>query len=147
MPIPMWWTSEAKIPNLDFLLSSLRSGPGKIVEYRRMASAIFFSQTTPHLEWVPEGSSRLRASLPHVKYCLLAGWWSPMGMMGNFGIIFDNLCGGVNVTALFRENQPGPNDPDMVAMLRERKRQQRLFLVGLPIGIALIGFITIKYLI
>jgi hypothetical protein len=122
MHIPIQTTSRAHIENLIELRINLRNGRGAVIEYSRVFSLILYSEITPRFEWVDEHQSRLRAGLRHTLFTLLLGWWSPMGVLPSMAAIVNNLRGGVEVTALIR-NEGG--DEDALRIELERMAEDR----------------------
>ena len=149
--IPIYWTERTSIPNLQVLLDQVRQHGGSIVEYQRVFSFIFVTQSFPVFDWVPPGTSRRVAGLKHVLFCGTLGWWSVTGLFWTPAALINNLMGGVDLTKVFTQPPPLPGQPfDNAAITelnRARKRQQYAY-VGFLLFILLLAFIffVIPYL-
>jgi hypothetical protein len=82
------------------LAAALRAG-GRLVFYEYCISLIFLTLRCPtdlYLLWPEE--SGVVPGLPYSVVSLLFGWWGiPMGMIYTPLTLFNNFCGGCDVTA------------------------------------------------
>jgi hypothetical protein len=123
--IPIHWTSRTEIPNLEALLESHRHHGGAIVEYKRVWAALVFASSSPRLEWVAPGQSRVLAGLKHTLFSAALGWWSLGGFFMTIQALVQNLMGGIEVTGVFTAPAPAPGQPFDARALRELDRARR----------------------
>ena len=132
MIIPIVWTERKKIQNLPKLLDKVKKDGGSIIQYHRIFSVVVLSRHYPVFDWLPPGKSRTLASIKHVIFCFLLGWWSFGGWLVTPAIIINNLLGGIDVTKVFTQPPALPGQSfDSTAMgefQRAKKRQQYVFI-------------------
>ena len=114
--IPIHWTEKTPIKDLPELLDNYRKYGGKIVMYQRVWSAVFFSQKTSHVVWVPKGKSPIKEGLKYTLFSFFLGWWSITGFFWTLGVLFKNLSGGSDLTLELTQppplsDQPKPESP------------------------------------
>ena len=130
MVIPIFWTERGSIPNIDILLSNVQQRGGSIVQYEHVFSFVLYTRVSTHFDWVPPNTSRTRAALKHVAFCLAFGWWSVPGFIRTGGAIINNLMGGIDVTRILI-SPPGHSydESALKELAAAEKRQQYGILV------------------
>ena len=98
-------TVPTTITNLAELQWRVANHGGSIVAYQRVLSAVVASVATTEHEWVPPGTSAVRAGLRHTLVTLVCGWWSISGFLWTITALIHNLGGGHDMTPLLA---PGP---------------------------------------
>jgi hypothetical protein len=122
------------------LRDTVQVSGGRVVEYVRAASIIFYSEMMPCREWVPPDASRSAAGLKHALVSLLLGWWSPTGLLLTMAVVLNDLAGGVDVTMEFLPDKTVRHQEAAAAQARDLRRNA--FIVNLSFiiwALALIG--------
>jgi len=104
------------------LRDTVQVSGGRVVEYVRAASILFYSEMMPCLEWVPDGASRSAAGVKHAFVSLLLGWWSPTGLLLTLAVVLNDLAGGVDTTAEFLPPKTRRYEEAKLARARDQRR-------------------------
>ena len=140
--IDIHWTQRGKVPNLPEMQANLEKHGGAIVQYEIVFSAILFSRTTKHLEWVPSYRSRSGAGFKYALWCLAIGWWSLSGLFLTPAAVVNNLMGGVDVTGIAAPAS-GSFASQATTKREIRKSNERFGLVMLGLFLLIIGAILL----
>src|SRR6266508_3945474 len=92
-------------PSSDAALGKALEAGGRVVFYEYCVSLIIFTLRRPScLYYLPPGDRGVLRGLPYTLLSFFLGWWGvPWGILYTPFALLNNLSGGCDVTALFRQ--------------------------------------------